>query len=463
MLTAGAATAGGSGFGVGPPFLLRSTGPPRPDEPVVAVVPAGMGYAACLPLLIQLVEAGRLAAVVMADDEAVLVANRLRAAVPVMDSVDLAQVLAAELVCVEVQDAGQPLRFLSDPFQLVAALRLDAGDRPDAARLAQLVADCGNAVVTVERSAPGAAGEHAWVEWVPAGRLGLEQAHAQLRAGRPGLAHGYGLGAERRQVDDLFTVDLGGLADALGARRGLGSRAMALSALHVQPEVDPRQSLAERLGIEVVLVGAEARAAGLAARTTPGTDGDTVAVDIGGGTIDVVAPGAAPVVVAGAGELLTVTVGAVLGTSRAAAEWVKRGASYRLETPQLLLGEDTSRRFLERPARADAVGSLVVEAPVGLLPFDRLRTPSEWRALRRALKTDILGGNLARVLRCLPAAPSSVVVVGGPAGDDEVLGCVAASLPAGIPVGRGNVGGELGHRYGVAYGLLLLLNESRRS
>jgi hypothetical protein len=50
-----------------------------------------------------------------------------------------------------------------------------------------------------------------------------------------------------------------------------------------------------------------------------------------------------------------------------------------------------------------------------------------------------------------------VVVVGGPAGDDEVLGCVARALPSGTAVGRGNTAGRLGHRHAVAYGLLLAL------
>ena len=43
-----------------------------------------------------------------------------------------------------------------------------------------------------------------------------------------------------------------------------------------------------------------------------------------------------------------------------------------------------------------------------------------------------------------------MVVVGGLAGDDEILAAVAGALPAGTAVGRGDVGGVLGHRYSVA-------------
>ena len=43
----------------------------------------------------------------------------------------------------------------------------------------------------------------------------------------------------------------------------------------------------------------------------------------------------------------------------AAAEWVKRGPAVRVETPQLLLGEDGNREFLLwlRPARPGAAPS----------------------------------------------------------------------------------------------------------
>jgi hypothetical protein len=53
-----------------------------------------------------------------------------------------------------------------------------------------------------------------------------------------------------------------------------------------------------------------------------------------------------------------------------------------------------------------------------------------------------------------------VLVVGGPAGDEELLGVLARSLPDGVAVGRGDVGGTcpggpLGHCYAVALGLAL--------
>ncbi|KAA3621311.1 MAG: hypothetical protein DWQ08_14260, partial [Proteobacteria bacterium] len=47
-----------------------------------------------------------------------------------------------------------------------------------------------------------------------------------------------------------------------------------------------------------------------------------------------------------------------------------------------------------------------------------------------------------------------VVIVGGPAGDDELLPAIGR-LGNVKAYGRGNVAGCLGHRYAVAYGLTL--------
>ena len=138
----------------------------------------------------------------------------------------------------------------------------------------------------------------------------------------------------------------------------------------------------------------------------------------------------------------------------AAAEWVKRGPAARVETPQLLLGEDGGRLFLDRPAGPETIGALTVRGPAGLLAFDRRHAPGEWRSLRLRLKAEVLGGNVTRALRTLGASPSTVVVVGGPAADDEAMAAIARVLPDGVAVGRGNVAGSLGPRFAVAYGLV---------
>ncbi|MEN3316989.1 MAG: hypothetical protein V7643_390, partial [Mycobacterium sp.] len=225
-----------------------------------------------------------------------------------------------------------------------------------------------------------------------------------------------------------------------------------LAALHADdPYTDPGRAMSALLDVPVHTAPSEATAARLGALSTPGAPPDAVVVDVGGGTIDVVTATGATVL-AGAGELLTAATAAVLGIANTPAEWAKRGPAKRVEAPQLLLAEDGTRTFLDAPIRPDAIGALVVQGPTGWLPFDRRLAPSEWRALRLRLKTEIMGANLARAL---PEAPGAVLVVGGPAGDDEILGCVARAMPPGTAVGRADTAGVLGHRHAVAYGLVL--------
>jgi hypothetical protein len=102
-----------------------------------------------------------------------------------------------------------------------------------------------------------------------------------------------------------------------------------------------------------------------------------------------------------------------------------------------------------------------VMGPAGLLSFDRGRSPAEWRAVRLRLKQAVFAVNLRRALAGLAAgAAGQILIVGGPAADDELIGVLLRSLPDGVAVGRGNVAGTLpgpsaGHRYAAALGLAM--------
>jgi hypothetical protein len=452
----GSPTVGGGGFGVGRPVLLGD----RVDghEPVVVVVPTGPGYATVADDLAPLAAAGRLAAVLVEADEGVLVANRLPSQVPVVDEIDAAPVLAADRVAVEVTAGGQPMRTLNDPLKLATAFGLTEAEVPDAARLAPTLLDCSNAVVALGGAPVRKHHEDGTIELAGGRTVPFLTGHPQVRDGLVGAAVGYALPPDPAltAVDDLWTVDLSAVADSVHARRGsVQLRPVALAAMHSTPDTDPAGDLSELLDIPVRVIAAESVAARTGALTTPGADGSAVVVDLGGGTIDAVSRASAAVA-AGAGDLLTASVASLTGVTAAAAEWVKRGPCHRVEAPQLLLAEDGSRAFLDRPAPSDVIGSLVVEGPAGLLAFSRTMAPGEWRALRTRLKVELVGGNVARALRTLAEEPSTVVVVGGLAGDAEILASVAGALPPGTAVGRGDVGGLLGHRYSVAFGLVCL-------
>ena len=451
VLAAGVATPGGASVGIGVPLLLgKPAGTAGRGAPVIVVVPPQMRYDHAAAAIRELVAAGtRVAAVLVAGDEAVLVANRLPAAirgVPLIDQVDPAATASCSLLAVEVRPPGHPLTTLADPMALGAAFGLGERDLGDAAAISRSLLDYSNAVVgltTEAMPAPPPA--------VPDPSTGRDA-----------------------DLDDTFTVDLAAAAEAATARRGSLGRAVLVAVLHRQPADagSAATELARLLGIPVATALTEPAAARLGAATTPGMLPGALVADIGSGTIDAIAADGREAVVAGAGELLTVAVAEALGVPRAAADWIKRGPCVRLDGGQRYEAEDGGRGFLDVPAPAAAAGMLAVPGPGGLLPFaagsGRQHTPSEWRAIRLRLKQAVLAVSLQRALTALgesgpwlaPGSPAQLVLVGGPAADDELVGVLTRSLPDTITIGRGNLGaardGEaLGHRYAVALGLAL--------
>ena len=477
VLAAGVPTPGGAGACVGPPLLLsgsqRPSGSPpgsgrdRPaGSPLVAVVPAGLRYDEAAARLRDLLSAGTpIGAVLVAGDEGVLVSNRLPAALPVIDQVDAAAAAACTLLAVEVRRPGHTLSLLTDPVALGARFRLGEQESPDAAAVSKALTDYSNAVVGLLAEAPAeteAGGDEPWVVTADGHRVPLRIACARLADWPAGTVRVLGTSSGEAEVDDLFAVDLAAAAEAATARPGSTGRAVLVASLGCAPDpgtARPAGLLGELLAVPVRSPVTEPAAARLGALTTAGARPGAVVVDLGAGTIDVIGPGS-DVVAAGAGELLTAAVAETLGITRAAADWVKRGPCLRVDGGQRFEAEDGSRGFLPVSAPASAVGMLVVDGPGGLLPFDRRHGPGEWRAIRLRLKQAVLARNFQRAVRTLGTEAGQVLIVGGPAGDEELLGVLARSLPDSAAVGRGDVGGTcpggpLGHRYAVALGLTL--------
>jgi diol dehydratase reactivase ATPase-like protein/cobalamin-dependent diol dehydratase reactivating factor len=464
VLAAGVPTPGGTGTCVGPPLRLGAAAPR--DAEVVAVVPAGLRYDEAASRLRALLAGGtRIGAVLVAGDEGVLVANRLPGELPVIDQVDAAAAEACRLLAVEARPPGHTLRLLADPVALGARLGLSGAEAADVAAVSRALTDHANAVVGLLPAAPAAPGapDEPWVVTTGEGRLTLRAACPRLAGWPVGAVQAYGTGTAASEVDDLFAVDLAAAAEAATARPGSTSRAVLVASLSRAGDEDAASALRDLLQVPVpVLVHgpvSEPAAARLGALTTPGGRDDAVVVDLGAGTIDVIGPGGS-VAAAGAGELLTAAVAETLGIPRASADWVKRGPCLRMDGGQRFEGEDGRRGFLDIPAPASAAGMLAVEGPGGWLPFDRQHGPGEWRAIRLRLKQAVLAANFRRAVRTLGQDPAQVLVVGGPAGDEELLGVLARWLPAGVTAGRGDVGGTcpggpLGHRYAVALGLAL--------
>ena len=126
--------------------------------PVVALVRSGTGYAEAAAAVNR--AAADVVAVALADDEAVLVGNRLESRVPVLDQVPVERLAAASRVALEVAPPGGALARVVDPLWLSSELGLDAADRSLAATAASQLAGRSSGLVLLETS-PAASACHA--------------------------------------------------------------------------------------------------------------------------------------------------------------------------------------------------------------------------------------------------------------------------------------------------------------
>lgn len=258
IVSRSAATTAGDAAGVGVPVPVERLGEADLDRPVVACATREWGYRDVAGLVNAAVDAGRrVVAVLTANDEAVLVSNRLRTSLPVVDDVDVEGLLSAMLVAVEVRQGTAPLQRLTDPFWLADAFGLDYGEGIDARAVADQLFDSVCAVVTLD----GPTAEHV--------ALSPQTCQAAVEMAR---------NTARARV-----VHLADIAAQANSRRGsvvVDNLVMAAMGA-VDATLADADALAHALGIPVTRIDSEAAAARVGALTTPGLTPGVVVVDVG--------------------------------------------------------------------------------------------------------------------------------------------------------------------------------------
>jgi hypothetical protein len=468
LVAIGSSTPAGMGVGVGHPVDIAA--PPSSASaahgPLVLVARDPLGYRATVwQVPLWLAEGHVIAGLLLAGDEARLVGSRLSSivpGVPIIDNVDTELALRCDLIAMEVAAPGQHVRTLGDPIWLADAVHVSADAHEHARAATHLTRGHRSAAIGRLRDGPPRLRPIAttpFVRWSDGSVLGFAETCSRLRLLPVGAVRGYTVPpAAEMAVDDLWVVGLDALESMPSLRSGsVHDLRHVMAALATEaPNDDHARAFADGWHGRVVLRSSEAQAARLGALTTPGARADSLIVDLGGGTIDVIAAKGPAITAAGSGELLTDAVAHALSISSGAAEWAKRGPASRIDSPQLVTDESGDRRFLEEPAPRGTVGWLVTPGPSGPLPFTRELSVAEWRLIRLTLKQMVLADNLRRVRENSGngTEPGDVIVVGGPAGDDEILE-ILRSDASGSSFGRANVAGVLGHRWAVAYGLVL--------
>jgi hypothetical protein len=462
-----ASTPAGTGLGVGRHVPLNDLTGTISEGPTIVSVDATTDFEVAARDISAAVDRGwQVVGVIAAQDDAVLIRNRISIDVPVVDEVDVDGVAPGALVAVEVVAEGRAYRAMADPIALCVALELGYEHIHHVAEFTRELADSPAIAVTRRTGPPEppavdddyvhCAVDGAVVRYTPA------QAHSVLRREPPGNVVAVRLQsiptAEHGiAVDDAFFTDLSSIDNGAWLRRGVAdTRGTVVALLAADVVADAAETLQDLTGRPTHTIAGEPDASAVGARTTPGLPPDSVVCDIGGGTIDLIGLDRA-VTAAGAGEAITTAVARVLGIPRALAERVKRTPALRVEGPHVAHEEDGRRLFLDSPAPADAIGRLCTRGSAGLVPFSNKLAAEEWRSLRLAIKQETVAANIVRCMRAFETAPSALVLAGGGALDDELLRTVGEALrPTSVVVGRANIDGVHGPRFAVASGLIHL-------
>ncbi len=446
--------------------------------------------------------------IILQADEAVLVENRIRRKVPIIDEVRRIDRLPDGVpAAIEVALPGQTIRMLSNPYGIATLLGLNAEETRTVTPIAKSLIGKRSAVVL---KTPGG---NIHENVLPAGEIyfhgdrnitiSLDEGADKIMeaaaeagdirdiSGQPDTNVGNMLSRIRTgmseldksteadiRITDILAVDTlapvlisGALAGETCLEKAVGIAAM------VRTQKLPMQEIADRLtrelGTEVKVAGVEAVMASLGALTTPGTKLPLAILDMGGGSTDAAIISEDGHVTlthqAGAGELVSMLIQTELGLSdRHIAEQIKKYPLAKVESLFHMRMENGQMTFVDESIDPRFFGRVVLLTEDGMIRIEEEIPMEKIVQVRREAKRKVFVTNAFRALK--KVAPdhnlrniSTVVLVGGSAEDFEIPEMLMeAFTDYRVVCGRGNIRGSEGPRNAVATGLVLsYLGEQR--
>lgn len=495
-------TPGGVGLAVGVTAEIGSL--PSSGE-CIAVIDRNYPYYQAAKMLNDAFDRGlNVVAAIVQSDDGVLIANRLKRIIPIVDEVaGIEKVQLGVKAAVEVADNGESIKTLSNPYGIAGLFGLTPEETRNAIPVARSLTGCRSGVVI---RAEGASVE---TKKIPAGKIRIigsrktvdievnSGADAIMKAvsevgeilditGETGTNAG-GLLSRIRQTmaelcgeepDKLHIVDLLS-ADTFSSVEVAGAIAnesamenVVMLAAMVKTMKLPMEAIArgisDRTGIAVRVAGKEAEMALKGALTTPGADTPLAIIDLGGGSTDAALIDKSGQVTsihhAGAGEMVTKIINSELDLQdRDIAELIKKYPLAKVEGLLYLRFEDSSVKFASEPLPPELFSRVVIVTPDGLVPVrsSKKLTIDKIALVRREAKKKVFLVNVERALRAV--APDgeirrigSVVLVGGSSQDFEIPDILSDYLASyRIAAGRANLLGYLEPHSAVALGLAM--------
>jgi diol dehydratase reactivase alpha subunit len=497
------ATPGGVGLGIGLTVAYNQLAHGQAQEKVICVVPYGLDFEEVAQGINAAISSGiDVQGVIVSQDDAVLIANRLQRVLPILDEVTfIEKVPLGMLAAVEVAVAGQTIQTLSNPYGIATVFQLSAEETKLVVPIARALIGNRSAVVVrtplgdvKARTIPAGfitiAGEKGKVDIdIEAGAAKIMEAVERVQPvlniqGESGTNVNGMLERVRKvmsdltaqpvgemKIQDILSVDTfvpqkvqGGLAGEFALENAVALAAMVKTTRLPMQQI--ANELTHQLNVKVIIAGVEANMAIRGALTTPGTDKPLAILDMGGGSTDaaIIARNeqVAAIHLAGAGDMVTMLINSELGLNDFnLAEDIKKYPLAKVESLYHIRLEDGTVRFFEQHLSPDVFSRVVILKEAELVPIPFQHPLDKIRHVRREAKKRVFVTNSLRSLaRVAPTGNirhmEFVVLVGGSALDFEVADMVTDALGEyGIVCGRGNIRGCEGPRNAVATGLVL--------
>lgn len=501
-------TPGGVGLGKGKGIEITEDMADHPiEDPIVFLVPKSVDFAVAAKIINKWSNRGyEIAGAVVQRDDAVLIDNRTKIELPIVDEVShLEKIPRGQLTAVEVapQATGQTIDELSNPYGIATVFDLSSEETQKIIPIARALV--GNKSAVVIKTPQGDVEERT----IPAGKLQIiddrgnttevpvdegadiimdvvmnswpvsdiqgesgSNIGGMLNRARDGMAEVIDQSIDSIEIRDIMAVD------TLVPQRVEGSvadehrmeSAVALAAM-VKTQRLPMHQIAdgieEELDTDVIIQGVEANMAVLGSLTTPGTDHPLAILDIGGGSTDAAYmdedKNIDSIHLAGAGDMVTMLIDSELGLNdRDLAEAIKKYPSATVQSLYSIQQEGGTVDFLDEPVDPELYGrTVLLEDEGGMQPVPVDKSAEEIRRVRRRAKRRVFVRNAERALNLITPTDNIrrlpfVVMVGRSALDFEIPEMISEAMAEyGIVCGRANVRGEIGPRNAVATGLVL--------
>ncbi|TCW35006.1 diol dehydratase reactivase alpha subunit [Thermohydrogenium kirishiense] len=497
-------TPGGVGLGVGEIIHIKDLPDALKEKSYIVVIPNEIGYEEASRIINMSFENDiDVKAAIVQNDEAVLINNRLKKTIPIVDEVRQIEKIPLGVVgAVEVAPEGKSISTLSNPYGIATIFDLTPEETKYVIPISKSLIGKKSAVViktpkgqVKERIIPAGnlliigsnmsskvsvdSGAEAIMESVEeVGTIDDVEGEENTNVGnmiknlKSKMSSITSQKIDKVKIKDIFAVDTtvpvkveGGLAGETSMEKAVVLAAMVKT--DALPMIEIAEKLQREIGVYVKIAGVEAVMAALGALTTPGTKLPLAILDIGGGSTDAAVIDEKGIVksihMAGAGELVTMLIDSELGLNdRYLSEEIKRNPIGKVESLFHIRMENREIKFFDKPLNPRYYGRIVILKENDMIPiFKEDLTMEKIIYVRRQAKYKVFVKNTVRAL--MKIAPENnlrnipnVVLVGGSALDFEIPEMILTELSNHkIVAGKGNIRRTEGPRNAVATGLVM--------